>query len=48
MTGALRRWLEDASLRDDLRAAARSRRTTLTGWPVTAAKIATVLDEVSR
>ena len=31
-----------------LRAAARSRRTTLTGWPVTAAKVAAVLDEVAR
>jgi len=46
--GALRRWLEDERLRNDLRLAARSRRTTLTGWPLTAARVATVLDEVSR
>jgi glycosyltransferase involved in cell wall biosynthesis len=48
MAAALRRWLEDDSLRADLRAAARSRRTTLTGWPLTAAKVAAVLDEVAR
>ena len=48
MAGALRRWLEDERLRNDLRLAARSRRTTLTGWPLTAARVATVLDEVSR
>ena len=48
LSGALRRWLEDASLRDRLRAAAQSRRTALTGWPVTATKVAAVLDEVSR
>jgi glycosyltransferase involved in cell wall biosynthesis len=44
----LRRWLEDASVRDGLRAAARSRRTTLTGWPATAAKVSAVLEEVAR
>jgi len=48
MAGALRRWLEDEGLRDDLRRAARSRRTTLTGWPLTTARVASVLDEVSR
>ena len=33
---------------DDLRAAARERRTTLTGWSVTAEKVARVLEEVAR
>ncbi|WP_439939115.1 glycosyltransferase family 4 protein [Nocardia sp. N13] len=40
---ALRRWLTDASLRDDLRAAARERRTELTGWSVTAGLVADVV-----
>jgi glycosyltransferase involved in cell wall biosynthesis len=48
MATALRRWLQDGSLREDLRAAARSRRTTLTGWPVTATQVAAVLEEVAR
>jgi glycosyltransferase involved in cell wall biosynthesis len=48
LAGALRRWLEDESLRDGLRAAASFRRTTLTGWKVTAAKVAAVLEEVGR
>ena len=48
MAGWVRSWLEDSSLRDDLRGAARSRRTTLTRWSRTAEKIATVLREVSR
>ena len=41
---ALRRWLEDADLRARLRSAAASRRTTLTGWDVTARRVAAVLD----
>jgi glycosyltransferase involved in cell wall biosynthesis len=45
---AVRRWLSEAALRDRLRAAARARRTTLTGWPVTADRVARVLAEVAR
>ena len=41
---ALRSWLEDADLRARLRSAAASRRTTLTGWDVTARRVAAVLD----
>jgi glycosyltransferase involved in cell wall biosynthesis len=48
MAETLRRWLEDDELRAQLRAAARARRTTLTGWPVTAEKVAAVLEEVAR
>jgi glycosyltransferase involved in cell wall biosynthesis len=48
LAGALRRWLEDGRLRDDLRAAAAVRRTTLAGWPVTAARVAVVLEDVAR
>jgi glycosyltransferase involved in cell wall biosynthesis len=48
MSDVLREWLESDVLRSDLRAAARSRRTTLAGWPVTAAKVAAVLEEVAR
>jgi glycosyltransferase involved in cell wall biosynthesis len=48
MADALRRWLEDAELRDRLRAAAADRRTTLTGWDVTVRQIAAVLDDVPR
>jgi glycosyltransferase involved in cell wall biosynthesis len=39
----LRHWLEDAELRERLRDAALSRRTTLIGWPGTADRIAAVL-----
>jgi glycosyltransferase involved in cell wall biosynthesis len=48
MADALRRWLEDAELRDRLRAAAADRRSTLTGWDVTVRQIAAVLDDVMR
>jgi glycosyltransferase involved in cell wall biosynthesis len=48
MAGSLRHWLEDPALRAELREAARDRRTTLTGWPDTAATVATVLEEVAR
>jgi glycosyltransferase involved in cell wall biosynthesis len=41
---ALRHWLEDADLRARLRSAAASRRTTLTGWDVTATRVVSVLD----
>ena len=44
LAAALRRWLEDADLRARLRSAAASRRTTLTGWDVTARRVAAVLD----
>jgi glycosyltransferase involved in cell wall biosynthesis len=40
---ALRRWLEDASLRERLRRAARERRATLSGWEDTASAVATAL-----
>jgi glycosyltransferase involved in cell wall biosynthesis len=40
---ALRRWLEDADLRDALRRAARQRRATLPGWEHTASAVATAL-----
>jgi hypothetical protein len=40
---ALRRWLEDAALRERLRRAARERRTTLRGWDETTAEVAAVL-----
>jgi glycosyltransferase involved in cell wall biosynthesis len=42
---ALRRWLEDADLRDALRRAARERRETLRGWDETASEVAAVLTE---
>ena len=44
LAGALRRWLEDGDVRTRLRAAAADRRTTLTGWDVTASRVAAVLD----
>ena len=43
LTGAVRRWLTDASLRDRLRRSARDRRETLTGWDVTARIVSGVL-----
>ncbi|MEV4631010.1 glycosyltransferase family 4 protein [Micromonospora sp. NPDC049523] len=43
LAGALRRWLDDAALRDQLRHSARGRRGTLTGWAVTSALVANVL-----
>ena len=47
LADALRRWLTDAGLRDDLRRAARERRTTLPGWDVTAERLSGVLAEVA-
>ncbi|MEU0079281.1 glycosyltransferase family 4 protein [Micromonospora tulbaghiae] len=44
---ALRRWLTDPGLRDRLRRAARQRRHTLTGWPVTVDRLATALKEAT-
>jgi glycosyltransferase involved in cell wall biosynthesis len=43
LAAALRQWLTDAGLRESLRAAARDRRTTLSGWDVTSNRIAQVL-----
>jgi glycosyltransferase involved in cell wall biosynthesis len=43
LTGAVRRWLADASLRERLRRSARDRRETLTGWDVTARIVSGVL-----
>ncbi len=48
LSTALRRWLSDPALRVDLRSAALARRTALTGWSVTAEKVADVLAEVAR
>ncbi|MFG1673694.1 glycosyltransferase family 4 protein [Micromonospora sp. NPDC049282] len=44
---ALRRWLTEPGLRDRLRRAARQRRDTLTGWPVTVDRLATALKEAT-
>jgi glycosyltransferase involved in cell wall biosynthesis len=46
VAGALRRWLGDAELRRRLRCSARGRRTTLTGWAVTAEAVSSVLKGV--
>jgi glycosyltransferase involved in cell wall biosynthesis len=43
LAGAVRRWLVDADLREQLRRSARGRRETLTGWEVTARIVAGVL-----
>ena len=47
LAAALREWLTDPALREQLREAALARRTTLAGWSDTAAKVAQVLTEVS-
>ena len=44
---ALRRWLTDARLREDLRRAARERRADLPDWSVTADGLSRVLSEVA-
>jgi glycosyltransferase involved in cell wall biosynthesis len=44
---AIRRWLTDQGWRDELRAAARSRRATLRGWDDTVARVGAVLDDVA-
>jgi glycosyltransferase involved in cell wall biosynthesis len=44
---ALRAWLADVRLREQLRRAARERRTSLCGWPATASMIAGVAAKVS-
>jgi glycosyltransferase involved in cell wall biosynthesis len=46
LAAALRRWLTNAELRQQLRQAARGRRTTLTGWATTAALISGFLHGV--
>jgi glycosyltransferase involved in cell wall biosynthesis len=43
LAGALRRWLGDAALRDDLRRAARDRSCELLGWSGTTDRVAQVL-----
>ncbi|MFC4947950.1 glycosyltransferase family 4 protein [Pseudonocardia sp. GCM10023141] len=45
LAAALRRWLLDAALRDDLRRGARSRRGSFPGWEVTAGVLAQVLQQ---
>ncbi len=47
LRAALRRWLCDAPLREDLRAAARVRRRALAGWSLTAALVADVVGDVA-
>jgi glycosyltransferase involved in cell wall biosynthesis len=44
LAGELRRWLTDPTHRDRLRAAARRRRGTLTGWDRTTALVADALE----
>ncbi len=44
LAAALREWLTDADLRERLRASARSRRQSLTGWHDTVARVAKVLE----
>jgi glycosyltransferase involved in cell wall biosynthesis len=44
LAGALRRWLSDTDLRQQLKRSARGRRTTLMGWAVTAELISKVLN----
>ncbi|MFC6885049.1 MULTISPECIES: glycosyltransferase family 4 protein [Actinomadura] len=46
LADALRRWLTDERLRISLRASARARRTTLTGWDETSQRLAAVLHGV--
>ncbi|RKN47954.1 glycosyltransferase [Micromonospora endolithica] len=47
LAGALRRWLDDAALRDRLRRAASDRRTALEDWTGTTATVARVLEGAS-
>ncbi len=46
LAAALRRWLTEPDLRDDLRAAARTRRDALTDWEVTTRCLSQVLDRL--
>jgi glycosyltransferase involved in cell wall biosynthesis len=43
LAAALRRWLDEPDVRREWRAAAAARRATLTGWDVTAGRVAAVL-----
>jgi glycosyltransferase involved in cell wall biosynthesis len=45
---ALRQWLTDSDLRERLRAAARERRTTLSGWSATADRVSQFLARLAR
>ena len=47
LAGALRSWLDDATLRDRARQAARARRTTLEPWSTTALQVSDVLSELA-
>jgi glycosyltransferase involved in cell wall biosynthesis len=47
LVAALRRWLQDAALRADLRAAALDRRVRLSGWGETTGCVARVLEQVA-
>ena len=47
LASAVRRWLQEADLRSDLRRAARDRRVELSGWPETADRVSRVLLEVT-
>jgi glycosyltransferase involved in cell wall biosynthesis len=47
LAAALRRWLSDTDLRQRLRAAARERRMTLSGWTATSLRVSRVLAEVA-
>jgi glycosyltransferase involved in cell wall biosynthesis len=47
LAGALRRWLCESTLRDDLRRAARERRMSLSSWDVTSSRVAGVLSGVA-
>jgi glycosyltransferase involved in cell wall biosynthesis len=47
LTVALMRWLDDAALRGELRAAAQERRTMLAGWEQTARTVASVLTQAA-
>ena len=47
LTAALRWWLTDDGLREELRARAIERRGQLAGWPVTAARVAAVVEGVA-
>ena len=46
LTAALRWWLSDSGLRDELRSRALERRRHLAGWPVAAARLVRILAEV--
>jgi hypothetical protein len=47
LAAALRRWLEDADVRDRIRKSAPMRRTTLTGWAITVKLVSDALFTVA-